>query len=370
MSSENNQETIHCPNCDEDVPETLYCLNCGYPLYKIDKEEKAAEEIEVEEGVGEAIEEEAEIVVEDVEPRIEETEAQVETEAETQVEGIEAHVEEVESKEEEMEAQTEKVEHPVEGVEEPVEQTPEEETMEEPVTEDVAMEEETMSKPVMEEPVMDELSAEATMEPSTIEVETSSVSVEETPLIESEELMAEFAPDPMTREVMENLAKNITLKIRLVKLLESGQVKEETFKKLFDSYVEQGKIWISRRDETMRRFRSDVERMENELVEARKAFELLEIRRSIGDAGDKEYNVKAPAYKWDMEHLDNAIKERKAGVAYLSNLTRLVPEEEVERLEEMARNDHRNLEELDNVSQETVSLIKETLNKALEILQQ
>ncbi|MFP3951062.1 MAG: hypothetical protein ACLFVP_02825 [Candidatus Bathyarchaeia archaeon] len=358
MSSENTQETIHCPNCDEDVPETLYCLNCGYPLYKIEKQEEPPEEVEVEETLEEPVEEaveEAEIVVEDMEPQMEEAEAQME-EAEAQMEESE-HQEEIEIQVEEEEEQVEEPPYEPE-----VAEVPEEEA--------VTLEEESISQQAIEEQVHEEVAAESATEPSPVEVETTPVSVDDTPLIESEELMAEFAPDPMTREVMENLAKNITLKIRLVKLLESGQVKEETFNKLFDSYVEQGKIWISRRDETMRRFKSDVERMENELVEARKAFELLEIRRSIGDAGDKEYNVKAPAYKWDMEHLDNAIKERKAGVAYLSNLTRLVPEEEVERLKKMASNDHRNLDELENVSTETISLIKDTLNEALGILNQ
>ena len=31
---ENPDEWRFCPNCKEEVPNTLYCLNCGFPLHK------------------------------------------------------------------------------------------------------------------------------------------------------------------------------------------------------------------------------------------------------------------------------------------------------------------------------------------------
>jgi len=127
-----------------------------------------------------------------------------------------------------------------------------------------------------------------------------------------EEIKIEYAPDPLTKEVMENLAKNITLKVRLVRLLRESQVKEETFKKLFESYLEQGRRWVSRRDEILRRLKADLERMEEALINARKDFDLLETRRSIGDASEEEYAVKAPAYRWDIE-LGEGDRQRQGG---------------------------------------------------------
>jgi hypothetical protein len=184
-----------------------------------------------------------------------------------------------------------------------------------------------------------------------------------------EEIRIEFAPDPLTKEVMENLAKNITLKIRLVRLLRDGSVKEETFNKLFNSYVDQGRIWVGRRDEIIRRFRADIEIMELSLVAARKDFELLEIRRSIGDANEDEYKVKGPAYRWDIEHLDGEIKNRKAGILYVENLKKLVPEEEIQELQRMAEINYSNLDDIETITPDTLSNMKEALAEALNILQ-
>ena len=128
-------------------------------------------------------------------------------------------------------------------------------------------------EPVYEASVEPELELELAVEPLVI-------TQEEREEYMMNELNIDFAPDPLTKEIMENLAKNITLKIRLTKLLRENAVKEETFKKLFDSYVDQGRLWVSRRDEIIRRFKSDLERMEQELVSARKDFELLEIRKN------------------------------------------------------------------------------------------
>jgi hypothetical protein len=183
------------------------------------------------------------------------------------------------------------------------------------------------------------------------------------------DIKIEFAPDPLTKEVMENLAKNITLKIRLVRLLRDKQVKEETFKKLFDSYVEQGKLWVSRREEIIRRFSSDIERMEHSLVTARKDYELLEIRKSIGDADDEEYGVKAPAFRWDIEHLETEIKNRKAGLIYVDNLKKLCPEEEIVELRRMADNEYKELDSIEGVATETIAKIKESLADALNSLE-
>ena len=183
------------------------------------------------------------------------------------------------------------------------------------------------------------------------------------------DIKIEFAPDPLTKEVMENLAKNITLKIRLVRLLRDKQVKEETFKKLFDSYVDQGKLWVSRRDEIVKRFNSDIDRMEQSLVAARKDYELLEIRKSIGDADEEEYGVKAPAFRWDIEHLETEIKNRKAGLLYVANLKKLCPQEEIVELRRMADSEYNELNSIEGVAPETIARMKETLADALNSLE-
>jgi hypothetical protein len=413
MYGDLSSEVVHCPNCNEDVPKTLYCLNCGYPLYKIEQEEKAEVQPEAEPEVLEVVvpeEPEVDMSVEieqpeetfvleapEPEPELElepepepEPEPQPEPELEPEIETT-IRVEEVVAEESVPIEETEPEIHVEEVEEEPIEAEPMLETeteadvlMEEEPEMEPEPEEEAVEEPPVEEPEAPEVE-EHVIEELEIEEEAPLPEVEEKIIMEPQEpektidfveeepelmeaIRLEFAPDPLTKEVMENLAKNITLKIRLVRLLRDGQVKEETFKKLFDSYVEQGRIWVSRRDDTVRRFKADIDRMEEALVTARKDFELLEIRRNIGDANDEEYKVKAPAYKWDIEHLEEEIKNRKGGILYVANLSKLVPEEEIVELEKMAETDYTELDRIDDITAETIAKMKETLAESLNIL--
>jgi len=243
------------------------------------------------------------------------------------------------------------------------ESEPEEESYVEPEPE-VGAEPEPVIEPEEDpEPVYE---PEPVVEP---EVEPALITPEDREEYMMDEIQIEFAPDPLTKEIMDNLAKNITLKVRLVRLLRDNSVKEETFRKLFDSYVDQGRLWVSRRDDIITRFRADMERMENEFVVARKDFELLEIRKNIGDAGEDEYGVKAPAYKWDIEHLDTEINSCKGGIQYMVNLKSLVPGEEVAELETLGQADYADLDNIEGVTSDTIARMKETLAEALNTLQ-
>jgi hypothetical protein len=356
-------EVIHCPNCKEDVPRTLYCLNCGYPLYKI---EKSSEVSEPEPETLEVLAKEEAVV----EPEIEEPVA-IEEAAEPLE--IEEPAPEPEEAEEEVIIEVDEAEPEVTEPEEvPAEETPEIQVEPEPTPEPkYTIDEETraeVAKELQEEAHEAPARRMPEPEPPVYEEPSPKPEVKYVPLkmepIEVEEMRGEFAPDPLTKEVMDSLAKNITLKIRLVKLLKDGQVKEETFKKLFDSYVEQGKLWVSRRDEIIKRFNADIDRMENALVTARKDHELLEIRKSIGDADEEEYRVKAPAYKWDIEHLDREIKNRKGGIVYVSELKSMVPEDEISELERMADTDYGELDGVEAVSPDTLESMKDALREA------
>ncbi len=322
-------EVIHCPNCKEDVPRTLYCLNCGYPLYKLEQEKKA--------------EDQTEEPVTETEPEVK---VDMSVEYEPPQETFMAEEPETVSEPEEEPITEPEPEAEIEIEEEP-------ETVSEPEEET-----ETIYEP---EPVY-----EPEVEP---EVEPSLMTLEDREEYMMDEIMMEFAPDPLTKEIMDNLAKNITLKVRLVRLLRDNAVKEETFRKLFDSYVDQGRLWVSRRNDIIKRFKADLERMENEVVSAGKDCELLEIRKNIGDAGDEEYGVKAPAYKWDIENLGTEINNCKGGIQYMVNLKSLVPGEEIAELESLGQTDYSDLDNIEGVTSDTIAGMKETLAEALNTLQ-
>jgi hypothetical protein len=185
----------------------------------------------------------------------------------------------------------------------------------------------------------------------------------------AEEVTLKFAPDPLTKEVMDNLAKNITLKIRLVRLLHDNQVKEETFVKLFDSYVEQGRIWSSRREEILTRLKTDTSLMEEKLGSVKKDFELLEIRKSIGDAAETEYSVKAPAYKWDIEHFEKEINNSKEGIHYVEGIREMVPEDEMLELENYYNQDYSSLINIQGIQEITLQKIKDVLAETLSLFE-
>ena len=361
-------EVIQCPNCKEDVPKTLYCLNCGYPLYKLEQQKKDEEPVEEPAPEPEHEEEvDMSVEIEQLEPIEPELAAELEEEAE-----LEPEPEPEEEEEPELEIET------TIEVEEEVEEEPEEESELEEEEEEAELEpepEEPEPEPEPEfEPEEEEIEEEPEPEPEPElviepEVEEEIITPEERESYMIDEIKIAFAPDPLTQDVMESLAKNITLKIRLVRLLRENQVKEETFKKLFDSYVDQGRLWVSRRDEIIRRFKADIERMEQELVTARKDFELLEIRKNIGDASDEEYSVKAPAYKWDIENLDKEIKSTRGGIQYVINLTGLIPEEEVAELKAMAESNYSEIDEVEGVTSDTIARMKESLAEALASLE-
>jgi hypothetical protein len=377
-------EVIHCPNCNEDVPKTLYCLNCGYPLYKLEQQKKTEPEETIilepkhEEDVDMSVEieqpelsPEAEVTKVD-EPSIEELETTIDTELEIETT---IEVEEVETLIETSITEPMEIGEGKQIIEEEVSESIE--AVEIVASEEAAIEpEELFEEEIFELEEVSEITEPEEFEEipevelvSETEVETETQVPEESESYMINDVKIEFAPDPLTKEVMENLAKNITLKIRLIRLLRENQVKEETFKKLFDSYLEHGRLWVSRRDEIIRRLRADIERMEQELITARKDYELLEIRKSIGDASEEEYGVKAPAYKWDIGNLDKEIKNTRGGIQYVVNLKGLIPDEEIDELKSMSENDFGELDNIEGITSDTIARMKETLSESLNIIE-
>jgi hypothetical protein len=108
--------------------------------------------------------------------------------------------------------------------------------------------------------------------------------------------------------------------------------------------------------------------MEQKLMTAKKDHELLEIRKSIGDTDEAEYSVKAPAYKWDIEHLEREIKNRRSGTIYVEGLRKLVPEEEILELESYNAQNYSRIEQIEDVKNDTLDEIKESLAETFNIL--
>jgi len=405
MQTELKPEVVLCPNCKEDVPKTLYCLNCGYPLYKMDVLEKAKKEeaekkpedvvIEVapEPFSLEPLKELAEITPIEAEPEepevvedapVEMTEIQTEviptdlalvidevtdieavTEDEVTVEDVVAHAAKA------LQLEPEPVEEVVEVVEEEAAEVIE-------VEEVVAVVEENAIEVIEVEEVV------AVVEENAIEV----IEVEEIPIVdepepEVEEVVEEtfvevvaeaepsFEPDPVIREIMETFAKNIAMKIRLVKLLKDGEVKLETFNRLFESYAARGELLMNSRNEMMERVKFDLDNMERGLNEAKIGLEELKIRMSIGDASDEEYNAKAPGFEWDIQKYQGDVEKSRAEIKFLGDLNTVISEDDISELKDLGEEVLDSLEDLTysgSINPEIAHRIKVTLDEALSCL--
>jgi len=367
-------EVVLCPNCNEEVPKTLYCLNCGYPLYKIEQTEaeepvasieETPEQMEAEPAIEPDLDQEVSPIEEEVEvplePVIDATEAEgsqtipVE-EPEEPAEMVE--LVEAETAQGEIEAETMLVQEP-ENLKSDV-----------PETETTAIEEEPSE--IVEEAVAEVVDETGDTEETQVVEEILEEPVAEAPLEEEvQEAAPEFEPDPLVKMVMERLAKNISLRVRLVNLLREDDVKEATFNRLFESYAARGERWMNQRNEMLERCRYDLDAMEKAFIEAKTSLEELEIRKTIGDASEEEYAAKAPAFEWDIRSLDDELRHRKSEIAYLEDLTRVMSTEEVQALNTMAENCHGAIDELvesEKVSPETAARIKAALEEALGFL--
>jgi hypothetical protein len=199
------------------------------------------------------------------------------------------------------------------------------------------------------------------------------VEVEEifAPMVEVEpEVMAvpEHEPDPVIREVMENLAKNISMKIKLVDLLRTHGVRTEIFRKLFDSYLARGELLMNSRSETLERVKYNLGSMERALHEAKEGLEELEIRRTIDDVSDEEYAAKAPGFQWDIGQYKDEVGTKQAEIYYLEDITRVMSSEEIGELVELGKVCFEAMDELaesEGIDDDTAAKIKISLEEAL-----
>jgi hypothetical protein len=384
-------EVLLCPNCKEEVPKTLYCLNCGYPLYKIELDQPeedvevvvdaAPEPVEDEPVVEAEMDDDVVIVVEDVtEPFVEEAvEADLEIEVKPEPTEVVEAVEITEFVEEaEPEIKAEPVPEVIEEETEPIIEVAEPDVEVEPVPETVK----EVTEPIIEvaEPQVEEV-LEIPLEESIESVEASVFEVVEGPEIEDVEkgegvepvaelvieLEPSYEPDPVIREIMENFAKNLSMKIKLVGLLRDGGVKPEIFERLFESYVARGELLMNSRSEMLERVRYDLDSMEKALNEAKVGLEELEIRRAINDVSEEEYAAKSPGFEWDIRQYKDEVGRKKAEISYLEDIKRVMSPEEIEGLIETGEGCSE-LIESEKIGSEMASRVRLSLEEALSCL--
>lgn len=372
LQSGSQEEMSVCPRCHESVPRTLYCLNCGYPLYREVKKESPR--------MGSFLEEGAEAQpIDSFKPESRAGGEEVRT-----LGASEERL--VEITEKVMEGDVKVEEEPAEAVQdktiETVPVTPAAELVmgaettwvgaaestEIPIDESTAVSMEALE-------VREEEPTVGALEEKFAEFETSQGEAageeEAVEALEVAEQSAKPEVDPIIFEVMSNLARNVSLRIKLIDLAMRGEVRETTLRRLLGSYAAKGELWINKRNEILERSSYEVSTLEKALENVKAELEELKIRRAIGDASDDEYAAKAPSYEWDIHHLSEKLAQKRLEIGHLESLSKVMPINDFENLKAIALSCQRNIDELAStgrMSPETVAEMKSILEEALELI--
>lgn len=173
--------------------------------------------------------------------------------------------------------------------------------------------------------------------------------------------------DPIVRENMLNLAKSIDLKNWIVNQLLQGEIEEEQFNKLFETYEIRYQQCMIRRNQLLENAQN-IKPLQKIFKEAKLSLSEIEKKKIIGDISDEEYNLKAPVYKWDMDNYEREIAKRKAEILVLKDLTHVMTEENID---EIKKSVEASLEAVDDynksgtITSETATIIKNSLEDTL-----
>ncbi len=181
-----------------------------------------------------------------------------------------------------------------------------------------------------------------------------------------ENLTINNEPDFQLKEKIVDL-KNINLTLWIVDLYLKGEVEEENFNKIFGAYEYRFEQNMKRRNKMLEIAR-DLKPMKKAFTDAKLHLAELEIRQSIGDITDEEYNLKAPAYQWDINKYETEIEKNKNNISLLEKFSRILADEESTEIKEKTENAKKLVEEeikKGNLNQETVARIKKILDKIL-----
>jgi len=161
----------------------------------------------------------------------------------------------------------------------------------------------------------------------------------------------------------------VSLKLWSIDQLLEEKIDESQFNQLYEGYNDRHQQIIDRRKE-MLKHTQDIDTYEKLLKKAKISLDELELRKSLGDLIEGEYEAKGPAFRWDIQHYQDKVSARKMEITYLKDLTNTVS---LDMLSEMKETTQRLLNTLDNleiveyVSNETISSLKSSLEDIITI---
>ncbi len=183
---------------------------------------------------------------------------------------------------------------------------------------------------------------------------------------------SEFSPNQSILELNRDIISCISLKLWSVNLLLEGKIDEAQFNELYEGYCTRYQLCMDRRKALLEQ-PQDIETFERLLNQARVGLEELEKRKSLDDLFYGEYEAKAPAYIWDIQHYVDRAYARSVEIACLKDLTKVISADEVAGMKEMTEKllfDLDNLEFTEDVSDETLARVRCSLEEIIAFIEE
>jgi len=169
--------------------------------------------------------------------------------------------------------------------------------------------------------------------------------------------------DKSILELNRETVKCVSLKLWSIDQLLEKKIEESQFVKLFEGYNARHQQLKDRGNEMLKNTR-DIDAHEESLKKVKISLDELEMRKSLGDLFEGEYEAKGPAFRWEMQHYQEKVSARKMEISYLKDLTNTISPEILSEMEETTQRLLHildNLEIVEYVCSETIENIRRSL---------
>lgn len=139
---------------------------------------------------------------------------------------------------------------------------------------------------------------------------------------------SDFIQDHRITEAQKNFLQNVSLNFWLLDLLLKGGIDKNQFNKMFDEYEAQLSTAMMSREKLLKRAR-EIDPLEKALNESKVYLEELKMKKGLGKISEEEHDVKAPKYRWDINHYEGMISQREAEEEYLTDLTKILSRDDI-----------------------------------------
>ena len=176
--------------------------------------------------------------------------------------------------------------------------------------------------------------------------------------------------DESNHALIKNLINSANLRLWSISQLLEGSMSEENFMRLFKGYDARWRLCIEQRRERLEQTR-DMRALQEGLERASVNLGELDLRKSIDDLYEGEYEAKAPAFQWEISHFEGEVEKRKERIRLLEDLRSVVSKEELSEIVSDARMYLERLESQQSTweySRETYEGVKASLEETFQYL--